>query len=102
MLDRVVVGKTDRSRLLESAEQGFHLGRGRVILRPEGGDPLPFLAINADRNIIAVNTFPPDANDISKFWYQCQIANTVQYVGGNQSKCADRGCNGIKDPFPIP
>lgn len=65
------------------------------------GPPLPFLAINADRNIIAVNTFPPDANDINKFWYQCQIANTVQYVGGNRDKCEDRGCNEIKDPFQI-
>ena len=42
VLDRVVVGKSDRSRLLESAEQGFHLGRGRVVVRPEGGDALPF------------------------------------------------------------
>ena len=65
-----------------------------------GGQPLPFLAINADRNIVALNTFPPDANDINKFWYQCQVGNAVQYAAGNRDKCEDRGCNTIKDPFP--
>ena len=67
-----------------------------------GGEPLPFLAINADRNIVALNTFPPDANDINKFWYQCQVGNAIQYAAGNRTKCADRGCNEINDPFPNP
>lgn len=65
-----------------------------------GGLPLPFLAINADRNIVAMNTFPPDANDINKFWYQCQVGNAVQYAAGNRDKCRDeRGCN-VTNPPP--
>ncbi len=35
VLDRVIVGKTERSRILDSAEQGFQLGRGRVDLRAQ-------------------------------------------------------------------
>lgn len=63
------------------------------------GEPLPFLAINADRNIVALNTYPPDANDINKFWYQCQVGNAVQYAGGNHDKCRDeRGCNRTNAP----
>lgn len=63
------------------------------------GTPLPFLAINADRNIVALNTFPPDAHDINKFWYQCQVGNAIQYAAGNQDKCRDeRGCNDSNPP----
>ncbi|UCB56072.1 MAG: hypothetical protein JSW45_05960 [Thiotrichales bacterium] len=64
-----------------------------------GGGPLPFLAINADRNIVALNTYPPDAHDINKFWYQCQVGNAVQYSAGNRDKCRDeRGCNRTNPP----
>jgi len=66
-----------------------------------GGEPLPFLAINEDRNIVAVNTFPPDADDINKFWYQCLIGNALQYACGNRTKCRERGCPNPSAP-PIP
>jgi len=67
-----------------------------------GGEPLPFLAINADRNIVALNTYPPDAHDINKFWYQCQVGNATQYAGGNHDKCRDeRECNSTNAP-PLP
>ena len=66
------------------------------------GPPLPFLAINEDRNIVALNTFPPDAHDINKFWYQCQVGNAIQYAAGNRDKCRDeRGCNSANPP-PLP
>jgi len=57
-----------------------------------GGAPLPLLAINRARNVVAVNTFPPDASDINKFWYQCMIGNAVQYACGLRTKCTARGC----------
>jgi len=57
------------------------------------GPPLPLLAINRARNIVAVNTYPPDANDINKFWYQCLIGNAVQYACGNRTRCNTPACH---------
>jgi len=54
------------------------------------GDPAtanPFIAINAARNIVAINSFPPDAVDIQKFWYGCLLGDVVQYLSGDTTRC---------------
>lgn len=56
------------------------------------GTAMPYLAINASRNIIAFNTFPADATDIQKFWYACILGNAVQYLSGDKTRCTTRGC----------
>jgi hypothetical protein len=48
---------------------------------------VPFIAINAARNIIAFNTFPPDREDIVKFWYGCMFGNAIQYLSGDTNRC---------------
>jgi hypothetical protein len=53
------------------------------------GTGVPFLAINAARNIIALNAFPPDAVDIQKFWYGCLLGNLVQYLSGDTARCGE-------------
>jgi len=58
------------------------------------GDPatsVPFIAINAARNIVAINSFPPDAVDIQKFWYGCLLGDVVQYLSGDISRCGGAG-----------
>ncbi len=52
---------------------------------------VPFLAINAARNVVAVNAFPPDAVDIQKFWYGCILGDVVQYLSGDTHRCVDDG-----------
>ena len=59
-------------------------------------DPtVPFAAINANRNIVAINAFPPDAEDIQKFWFGCILGNVVQYLSGDTSRCGGNNlfCN---------
>jgi len=52
-------------------------------------DPtVPFAAINAARNIVAINAFPPDAEDIQKFWFGCILGDVVQYLSGDTNRCA--------------
>jgi len=48
---------------------------------------VPFVAINAARNIIAINAFPPDRDDIQKFWFGCMLGNAVQYFSGDTKRC---------------
>jgi hypothetical protein len=50
---------------------------------------VPFIAINAARNIIAINSFPPDRDDIQKFWYGCMLGNAVQYFSGDTKRCVN-------------
>jgi len=50
-------------------------------------DTVPFIAINQTRNIIAINSFPPDRDDIQKFWYGCMLGNAVEYFSGNTNRC---------------
>ncbi len=51
------------------------------------GAGVPFLAINAARNIVAINAFPPDAVDIQKFWFGCVLGDVVQYLSGDIDRC---------------
>jgi hypothetical protein len=48
---------------------------------------VPFIAMNAARNIIAVNAFPPDAIDIQKFWFGCMFGNMIQFLSGDTNRC---------------
>ncbi len=48
---------------------------------------VPFIAINAARNIVAINAFPPDAVDIQKFWFGCLLGDVVQYLSGDIQRC---------------
>ena len=50
----------------------------------------PFIAVNANRNVIAVNAFPADATDIQKFWFSCILGNTVEWLSGVR-KCTVPG-----------
>ena len=52
---------------------------------------VPFIAINARRNIVAINAFPPDAVDIQKFWFGCLLGDVVQYLSGDTHRCLDDG-----------
>ncbi len=54
--------------------------------------PVPFLAINAARNIMAVNAFPPDSADIQKFWFGCIFGNMLQYFSGDIDRCTTSFC----------
>ncbi len=42
VVDRFVAGSTERSRVLDSAEQALRLGGGRANVHVEGGEPIPF------------------------------------------------------------
>ncbi len=53
---------------------------------------LPFLAINAARNIIAINAFPPDDSDIQKFWFGCILGNALQFLSGD-NRCTTQTCH---------
>jgi len=55
------------------------------------GTPVPFLAINASRNIIAINSFPPDSVDIQKFWYGCLLGNALEFLSGD-NRCSTQFC----------
>ncbi len=52
-----------------------------------GGSGSPFLAINAARNIVAINGLPADSQDIQKFWYACLIGNVVHFLSGDKHRC---------------
>jgi hypothetical protein len=47
---------------------------------------VPFLAMNAERTIVAVNAFPADRDDIQKFWFGCILGNIVQYLSGDTTR----------------
>jgi hypothetical protein len=51
----------------------------------------PYLAINAARNIVAINAFPADARDIQKFWFSCILANAIEYLAGVKDRCTVPG-----------
>lgn len=51
---------------------------------------VPFAAINAARNIVAINAFPPDAVDIQKFWFGCLLGDVVQYLSGDTQRCGEQ------------
>jgi hypothetical protein len=53
---------------------------------------VPFLAINARRNIVAVNGMPADSNDIQKFWYSCLVGNVIQFLSGDRNRCSTPLC----------
>jgi hypothetical protein len=48
---------------------------------------VPFAAINAARNIIAYNAFPPDAVDIQKFWFGCLFRSAIPFLSGDKPRC---------------
>lgn len=52
----------------------------------------PYLAINAARNIVALNAMPADAVDIQKFWYGCIFGDIVQWLSGDHNRCSTRAC----------
>lgn len=52
---------------------------------------VPYIAINAARNIVAINAFPPDATDIQKSWFGCQFGDVIQYLSGDLNRCDGRG-----------
>jgi hypothetical protein len=56
------------------------------------GPAVPYLAINAARNIIALNAFPGDSVDIQKFWFGCMLGDMVQWLSGDHNRCSSRGC----------
>ena len=51
---------------------------------------VPFLAINAKKNIVAINGMPADSNDIQKFWYGCLLGNVIQFLSGDQPAARTR------------
>lgn len=70
-----------------------NVGRGASLCLTYNGTStgasagVPYMAINADRNIVAINAFPPDAVDIQKFWFGCQLGDVVQYLSGDTQRC---------------